>query len=72
MKLETKFDIGQEVYRISDYLDDIISFEIKQIRISNIRIPEYYVNRDSKWGYYESELFATKEEAEAKLKEIMK
>lgn len=75
MKIETKFDIGQEVYYIEEYYNESDDY-IKEIRIGiidKISITEYrtlfWVDGDS---YYEFELFATREEAEARLEELNK
>lgn len=81
MKIETKFDIGQEVYCVSK--DDTWHIDKGTIRSVSI---DKNTNTISIWFYvyYESgltfwhiledygkEVFATKEEAEAKLKEIV-
>ena len=80
MKIETKFDIGQEVY----YLDDIYIFNpsihkekaIMKGRVFEILITDYDILYNFNLEKYEwiSEdcCFRTKEEAEAKLKESMK
>lgn len=70
MKIETKFDIGQEVYYISYgkiiYKIKIFSIEIYETK--SLHIVKYgNVNGEL---YDESSLSATREEAEAKLKEM--
>ena len=55
-----KFNVGQKVYYIDNY--KIYSFVVSKIK------NRYYDDKD--WKYYEFELFYTKEEAEAKLKEL--
>ena len=70
MKIETKFEPNQEVYYIS--YDKIIH----KIKIFSIEIYETNSLHIVKYGnvngelYDESSLFATREEAEQKLKEI--
>ena len=70
MKIETKFDIGQEVYYI---FNDKIIYKIK---IFSIEIYETNSLHIVKYGnvngelYNEGSLFTTREEAEAKLKEV--
>lgn len=71
MKIETKFDIGQEIYFIG-FFDFIDKGKIEKIEIR--------VNKDEKFIVYalrgfintfcQSQIFATREEAEAKLKEM--
>lgn len=76
MKIETKFDIGQEVYYIDDCDFEIGDYEcekqVSQSYVYQILVWEnkilYYVE-DGKYCD-ENELFTTKEEAEAKLKEM--
>lgn len=82
MKIETKFDIGQEVYLVSKddtwYIDKgtIISISIeKNISKStiSIRFYVYYEDGITIWHRledYNNIVFATKEEAETKLKGI--
>ena len=79
MIIKTKFDIGQEVFYIHP-----IKKIVEQGFVSRI-IAEYYdnqfVNFEKDIGYQlgtmipifsEEQLFATKEEAEVKLKELIK
>ena len=70
MKIETKFDIGQIVYRIDECFEEVRECTIRQIRIENPRYITYFSRTDARFGYCESELFATREEAEQKSKEI--
>lgn len=72
MEIKTKFDIGQEVYYFgfNNTLGKrmICSFTICSINIFDedcILYTDYYSSEYSEWT-----LFATKEEAEQKLKEI--
>lgn len=76
MKIETKFDIGQEVYYIDDCDFELGDYEcekqvlqsyIYQLLVWKNKIL-YYVE-DGKYCD-ESELFTTREEAEAKLKDM--
>ena len=75
MKIETKFDIGQDVYTIrhnnSIYHTkiDIISL----IEINGEVCVFYYYDQPGSYAHceeIEKNLFATREEAEAKLKEL--
>lgn len=72
MKIETKFDIGQIVYRIDECFEEVRECSIRQIRIENPRFITYFIRTDARFGYDESELFTTRKEAEARLKESMK
>ena len=70
MKIETKFDIGQQVYYIIGLLNSDIRFgEILGIEYYGKEIIyEIEYNRNIQ---EEKFVFATREEAEAKLKEIV-
>ena len=70
MKIETKFDIGQKVYRIDECFEEVRECTIRQIRIESPRLIAYFSRIEARFGYYEDELFATREEAEKKLKEM--
>lgn len=72
MKIETKFDIGQEVYYIVNYFDlGNISGEVKIGFIDNIVYQGNKIFYQVKNIYYaENYIFATREEAEKKLKEM--
>ena len=65
-----KFKIGQEVWRI-DPENDVSSGEVWKIEINRVQT-KYTVfwGNDYEDVYFEYELFTTKEEAEAKLKEL--
>ena len=69
MKIETKFDIGQKVWFVDLWLG------IEEVVISGVEIwkdKTYTYIIDAYFGEFaeEGELFATKEEAEQKLKEL--
>ena len=74
MKIETKFDIGQKVYAI--YHDRIYETKIGYIQVFNIDNTliiyyRYFLNdSDELYASEADTLFATREEAEAKLKEM--
>ena len=74
MKIETKFDIGQKVYAI--YHDRIYKTKIGYIQVFKIDNTliiyyRYFLNdSDELYASEEDVLFATREEAEAKLKEM--
>ena len=74
MKIETKFDIGQEVYYIDSWLEGGEIFtEIRPMIVREIKIEKNKISYNSDLYYYpEDKLFATREEAEQKLKESMK
>lgn len=73
-----KFKIGQEVYTYNKYQDCVYTLYIISIHIEQYETTEFdnlvYRARRLKdgfiGGYLEEELFATKEEAETKLKEL--
>lgn len=74
MKIETKFDIGQEVYYIITYYNDcddcfreIGIGEIENITLTEEKRKLYLIHGSL---YYREELFNTRKEAEAKLKEM--
>lgn len=71
MKIKTKFDIGQEVYYIDKNSMEIYQCFIEGIQILRIGIM-YYIYDDYYLAekVYEENLFATRKEAEAKLKEL--
>ena len=73
MKIETKFDIGQEVYVI-DYYDNFYHKTIKEIvpcKNISIEINKGGISYITDEGLYSArKTFATQEEAEAKLKEL--
>lgn len=80
MKIETKFDIHQEVYYIAEYINgngdsfkEVTMGDITSIRLSediNKKATIYYWIDG--YTYTENQLFATREEAEKKLKELDK
>lgn len=65
MKIETKFDIGQKVFYINN-VGKILSGIVYNIRWDSVKGFVYFIPLD--WRFAEDELFATREEAEAKLK----
>lgn len=71
MKIETKFDLNQEVYYISDS-KQICSGIIYNIKWDSVKGFDYFIPmlQLEKFRIPESELFTTQEEAEKKLKEI--
>lgn len=80
MKIETKFDIGQEVFFVDESdLDGKIIWDIETGNIESISIDKdaiwFYVRYKSGLTYwhkaedYNKRVFATREEAEQKLKE---
>jgi hypothetical protein len=79
MKIETKFDIGQELYSCSRYINYIISkITIEKIRIVKSKNEEENINVYSgtdEDGYavscVEEQLFKTKEEAEEYKKTLL-
>lgn len=75
MKIETKFEPEQYVFYIDKFVNEdgkeyysIIVDYIRRIFINSLK-EIYYVLNDEQ-TFIESELFATREEAEAKLKEM--
>ena len=75
MKIETKFEPEQYVFYIDKFVDEtgkeyysIIVDYIRRIVINSLK-EVYYVLNDEQ-TFIESELFATREEAEQKLEEI--
>ena len=93
MKIETKFDIGQEVFVVKQYKKEKHAFEEpeKFYKIENyivvsiyasvhssrlLKNDYYFLNcyRLSRYGFeedfMEEQMFATKEEAEERLKEL--
>lgn len=69
LKNKPKFNVGDKVYLINDDKEVENDF-IESIEIDDAGIEYYTIMYGICW--YENELFSTKEEAEAKLKEIMK
>lgn len=86
MEIKTTFDIGQGVYVIGKYLrnkswfEDETYYEIKEVEVIGVHI-EILLNKDLNiwyelnnmgviFAYKEEEIYATKEEAEQKLREI--
>ena len=69
MKIETKFDIHQKVYYINDS-KQICSGIIYNIRWDSVKGFDYFIPmlQLKEFRIPESELFATREEAERKLK----
>jgi hypothetical protein len=65
MKIETKFDIGQKVYYID--FKNVVEMKISFLEVYKTDI--FYYDTIG-CCYNEEDLFATKEEAEQKLKEI--
>ena len=78
MKIETKFDIGQTVYTYNKYNDKVYELHITTIHIERYETRNYNSivygakrKHDNFYtGYLEDDLFATREEAERKLKEM--
>ena len=76
MKIETKFDIGQEVYVIDNHKRRINIIPCKVISIqtnssdSHTAVNYYCITGCLLFWSEENKTFATKEEAEAKLKEM--
>lgn len=72
MKIETKFDIGQKIYTIEHR--EVKEWNIRYIQCNASRehIHTFYEIENNGLIYviWEEELFATREEAEQKLKEI--
>lgn len=75
MKIETKFDIGQEVYYIVKIINNKNKF-MKKVVCNKIRMIVINQTEQVYWvdgyPYKESELFATPKEAEARLKDLLK
>ena len=63
-----KFKINQIVYIVDKYFDKIYELKITSIRVS--RFKDKHFNSISYDGHSEESLFATKEEAQAKLEEL--
>lgn len=70
MKIETKFDIGQQIFYISSAYKNIQLGFISKILVTQYNV--WYGLSHSNYAYRETELFITKEEAEQKLKELKK
>lgn len=73
--IRPKFKVGQEVWFVSDPYTaryaKVRHMKIEEISISSIFVERGIMYAGDDWaGISESELFATKEEAEAKLKEL--
>lgn len=75
MKIETKFEPEQYVFYIDKFVDEngkeyysIVADYIRRIFINSLK-EVYYVLNDEQ-TFIESELFATREEAEQKLEEM--
>lgn len=69
MKIETKFEPNQEVY----YIDRYIIYEMKIFSIEIYETNSLHIVRYGDANgkmFMEHQLFATREEAEAKLKEM--
>lgn len=66
MKIETKFDIGQEVYVIENR--HIFKDIVEEIEITEDGILFYF--EEGIYGLEENEIYATRQEAEQKLKEM--
>lgn len=69
LKNKPKFNVGDKVYLINDD-KEVESDFVESIEIDDAEIEYYTIMYGICW--YENELFSTKEEAEEKLKEIMK
>ena len=69
LKNKPKFNVGDKVYFINDD-EEVESDFIESIEIDDAGIEYYTIMYGVCW--YENELFSTKEEAEEKLKEMMK
>lgn len=68
MQIETKFDVGQNVYTI---INGVAQVKIKKIKIDiEKEINIAYILDVGLW-FYEKDLFATKEEAEEKIKKLV-
>ena len=77
MKIETKFEPAQYVFYIDKFVNengkeyyDIVVDYIRRIFINSLKEFRYVLNYGQ--TFTESELFATREEAETKLKELQK
>lgn len=76
--IKLKFKIGQNVFTVNKYTECVEARRIDAIRVELHYIIKYnslvyYARRlrdENIYGYMENELFATREEAELKLKEI--
>lgn len=73
--IRPKFKIGQEVWFVSDPYTaryaKVRHMKIEEISISSIFVERGVIYAGDDWaGISESELFATKQEAQAKLKEL--
>ena len=68
MKIETKFGIGQEVWFI--LYGKVYKTTIKYICCKINEYGNLIVYEDKRYIFKESELYGTREEAEAKLKEM--
>lgn len=66
--ISPKFKINQIVYIVDKYFDKIYELKITSIRVS--RFKDKHFNSISYDGHLEESLFATKEEAQAKLEEM--
>ena len=74
MKIETKFEPGQYIFYIDKFVDkngkeyyDIVTDYIRIIYINSLKEVYYFLHYGT---FTEGELFATREEVEAKLKEL--
>ena len=70
MKIETKFDVGQNVYTIINGVEQV---QIKKIKICvKKETVIIYIVEAGKWmlSLGENQVFATKEEAEERLKKL--
>jgi hypothetical protein len=63
-----KFKIGQEVYLADIYFDKVYGLKISSISISKFK--DKHFNNISYDGHLEESLFASKEEAEKRFKEL--
>lgn len=75
MKIETKFDIGQEVWFIFDRVlwgERLLSVEKSKIYGIDITNDIKYYFETLPYDYKEEHIFLTKEEAEIKLQELKK
>lgn len=85
MKIETKFDIGQEVWFINEHyafskrsprvdrgkIDNVRIFALKGKAQINYRICDDSCSHYGKHSYKEKQLFITEAEAQAKLTELL-
>ena len=78
MKIETEYDIGQEVWSIMQvrymYIDDIAGALPYKIKIESLDVASnleiYYYDEEAGNQYKESDIYPTKEACEQAIKEM--